>query len=32
MMDVMPHQDHRNGDAAQAIEFKDSVSRTMSGG
>jgi hypothetical protein len=32
MMDVMPHQDHGNGDAAQSIQFKDSLCRAMNGG
>src|ERR1700734_1820618 len=31
MMDVMPHQDHGNGDAAESIQFKDSLCRTMDG-
>ena len=31
-MDVMAHQDHGNGDAAQSIQFKDSLRRIMNGG
>ncbi len=32
MMDIMAHQDHGNGDAAQSIQFKDSLGRTVNSG